>query len=314
MNTPLNILEFGLIKPRLLHAHEVLNSIFNEIEIYENMGFKRFWMSEHYSREFAWYSPEMLMPLLAGYSSKIKIGWTGVLLHFHNPLLVASNFRLLSAIFDGRIDLGIAKAGGSKKASYHLLDNKGWDWEKRVKTLISLVRCTKEEELMTHEMHVPPHGTEAPELWSLGGSQRAALEAIENKTNFALTFMHPGSNYSKNIDTIKRYKEAYYEAHGEIPTTTALVCAVHTEERRIQKVLENRYAVDGFKNLFGSKAYIQDELIRIQQELGNDEFVLFNPICDRQKKIDSYGQIMDGWHDIVPIPDLKSAALAAAAS
>ncbi len=291
-NFSLGVLEFGLIKPPKLHAYQTINAVLEEISIYEELGYKRFWMSEHYSPEFAWYSPEMLLPLLAGYSSTIKVGWAGVLIRYHRPLALANNFKLLSAIYDDRIDLGIASAFISPNASYHLADADSDNWPKKVKTLLSLLRNTKDEALNTQHFDLPPHGTSLPNLWSLASSAKAIEMVVENDMNLSLSLMHPGSNYTANVDTIKRFKELYFNTHGMLPQTSALVSFAVTSDTRAIRLLEKRYSIEGFSNLFGPADYIQEKLHQLAETLETDEFVLYNPYCDRSRRVEQYSMVI----------------------
>lgn len=291
-NLSLGVLEFGFFRPPRLHAYQTINAVLEEISVYEELGYKRFWMSEHYSPEFAWYSPEMLIPLLAGYSSTIRIGWAGVLIRYHRPLSLANNFKILSALYDDRIDLGIASATISQNASYHLADSESDNWPVKVKTLLSLMRNTKDEQLRTQHFDVPPHGTSLPTFWSLASSGRSIESTVENEMNLSLSLMHPGSNYTANVDTIKRFKDLYFKTHGVVPQTSVLVSFANTSEPRIIKILQNRYGVDGFPNIFGPTEYIHATLNQLAATLENDEFILYSPYCDRQKRLDNYSAVM----------------------
>lgn len=289
MNVPLSILEFGFINPPKLHAYETINAIINEIFLYEEAGYKRFWLSEHYSSEFAWYSPEMLLPILASHSQTIKIGWAGVLLNLHSPLQVGGNMRLLSSIFDNRIDLGVAAASANPAITPYL-SKSDTIWPDKVKQLASFTRG--EFTINDKSFFVPPHATDAPTLWYLTTGNRNIPLAVENRLNFAISFMHPQSNYKLNRDTIKHFKEAWYAVYDSAPETSVLVSTYCTTERRIIDRLRKRYSLDGFSGLFGDESYIKEQLIKMQEQLGNDEFCLYCPVCSRENRLESYQRII----------------------
>lgn len=54
----------------------------------------------------------MIGPVAAA-TSRIRVGSGGVMLPHYSPLKVAENFSMLSALFPGRIDLGIGRAPGT---------------------------------------------------------------------------------------------------------------------------------------------------------------------------------------------------------
>lgn len=292
-NFDLSILEFGtLLAPNIL-PHNVINSLFEEISIYEKIGYRRLWLSEHYSREFAWFNPEMLIPLLAGYSDKIKVGIAGILLNYHSPLRVAQNFKMLSSIYPNRIDLGLARAFVPDNTSIYLISQeevaqKKDYWEQKVSQLTSFVREIDPAKSLIKDILVPPHGTILPELWILGSSGSSINIAIKEKTNFCLSFMHPGSNYNKNKDLIKFFKEEYYIKHLEVPTSSVLICCQVLKDEKIIKKYNNQYNINGNVNLFGGIDYIKEKLNELHSQFGNDEFAIFCPAIDREERIFNY--------------------------
>jgi luciferase family oxidoreductase group 1 len=54
-----------------------------------------------------------MIGLVAQATSRIRVGSGGVMLPHYSPLKVAENFSMLSALFPGRIDLGIGRAPGT---------------------------------------------------------------------------------------------------------------------------------------------------------------------------------------------------------
>ncbi len=57
------------------------------------------------------------MAHLAGQTKNIRIGSGGVMMPNHSALKVAENFRMLEALFPGRIDLGMGRAPGTDRAT-----------------------------------------------------------------------------------------------------------------------------------------------------------------------------------------------------
>lgn len=80
----------------------------------EGLGYRRYWVAEHHNTaSLASVSPEVLAGAVAGHTTTIRVGSGGVLLPHYSPLKVAENFRLLDALYPGRIDLGIGRAAGT---------------------------------------------------------------------------------------------------------------------------------------------------------------------------------------------------------
>ncbi len=58
---------------------------------------------------------------IAAATQRIRVGSGGVMLPNHAPLMVAERFRMLEALFPGRIDLGLGRAPGTDHATMHAL-------------------------------------------------------------------------------------------------------------------------------------------------------------------------------------------------
>jgi luciferase family oxidoreductase group 1 len=80
----------------------------------EALGYRRFWVAEHHNLgNFAGTSPEILIGQIAARTRSMRVGSGGVMLTHYSALKVAENFRILQALYPGRIDLGIGRAPGS---------------------------------------------------------------------------------------------------------------------------------------------------------------------------------------------------------
>lgn len=80
----------------------------------DELGFRRFWLAEHHGyRSVGSVAPAVLAAHLAGSTSRIRLGSGGVLLPHHAPIVVAEQFATLSALYPGRIDLGVGRGPGT---------------------------------------------------------------------------------------------------------------------------------------------------------------------------------------------------------
>lgn len=80
----------------------------------DQLGYGRYWLAEHHGTPgLACNSPEVMIGPVASATSRIHVGSGGVMLPHYSPLKVAENFSMLSALFPGRIDLGIGRAPGT---------------------------------------------------------------------------------------------------------------------------------------------------------------------------------------------------------
>src|SRR2546425_10341245 len=90
----------------------------------KEVGYRRYWLAEHHAiTALADPSPEILVSRVAGATSRIRVGTGGVLLPYYSPLKIAEQFRMLEALFPGRIDLCIGPApGGDPRTALALMD------------------------------------------------------------------------------------------------------------------------------------------------------------------------------------------------
>ena len=83
----------------------------------DRLGYERYWIAEHHATgAFASPAPEILIARVAAETSHIRVGSGGVMLPHYSPMKVAESFRVLHALYPGRIDLGIGRAPGAARS------------------------------------------------------------------------------------------------------------------------------------------------------------------------------------------------------
>src|SRR5881275_1526859 len=93
---------------------EAIQETIRLAEAVDRLGYHRYWLAEHHSSAaLAGPSPEILIGQVAARTSRLRVGSGGVMLSHYSALKVAETFRLLAALYPGRIDLGIGRAPGS---------------------------------------------------------------------------------------------------------------------------------------------------------------------------------------------------------
>jgi luciferase family oxidoreductase group 1 len=109
----LNILDQCPI-PEDSTAGDALRNTLDLAKRADQLGYGRYWLAEHHGTPgLACNSPEVMIGPVASATSRIRVGSGGVMLPHYSPLKVAENFSMLSALFPGRIDLGIGRAPGT---------------------------------------------------------------------------------------------------------------------------------------------------------------------------------------------------------
>src|SRR3712207_2437370 len=89
-------------------ARQALEETIQLARLTDQLGYTRFWVSEHHNTgTLAGSAPEVLLGRLGAETQHIRLGSGGVMLPHYSALKVAENFRLLETLYPGRIDLGI---------------------------------------------------------------------------------------------------------------------------------------------------------------------------------------------------------------
>jgi luciferase family oxidoreductase group 1 len=105
----------------------------------EELGFKRFWVSEHHGVPgVAGGSPAVLLAAIGQLTSRIRLGSGGVMVPNHQPLIVAEQFGTLAALFPGRVDLGLGRSLGFTSAVRKALRVETYDLERFAADLTEL--------------------------------------------------------------------------------------------------------------------------------------------------------------------------------
>ncbi len=80
----------------------------------DRLGYHRIWFAEHHGGGMVSSSaPELMIAAAGARTERIRLGSGGMMLPNHTPLHVAEQFKVLEALYPGRIDLGIGRAPGT---------------------------------------------------------------------------------------------------------------------------------------------------------------------------------------------------------
>jgi luciferase family oxidoreductase group 1 len=144
----------------------------------ESYGYQRFWVAEHHgSAANACASPEVVVAAAAAATSRIRVGSGGVLLPHYSPLKVAETFRILAALYPGRVDLGFGRGAGGSAAMAELLNPYALATDDAFVAQIGRLLGFLGDSRAVTRVSVTPEVAEPPVPWLLGsgpGSARIA--------------------------------------------------------------------------------------------------------------------------------------------
>ncbi len=133
----------------------------------------------------------------------------------HAPLVVAERFKMLEALFPGRIDLGLGRAPGTDGATAHALRSRldrreGDDFLERLHELILWETRDFPPGHPYNNVVAMPDDTPLPPIWLLGSSDYSSELAAQVGMGFA--FAHHFASYDA-IEAMTNYK-AHFKPSG----------------------------------------------------------------------------------------------------
>ncbi|WP_132250049.1 LLM class flavin-dependent oxidoreductase [Methylobacterium segetis] len=157
----------------------------------DGLGFTRFWLAEHHALpSVASPAPEIMIGQIAAATRHLRVGSGGIMLPNHPPLMVAERFKMLEALFPGRIDLGLGRAPGTDGITAQALRRRevprgGDDFLDRLQELLLWETGGFPEGHPFRQVEVMPSGVPLPPLFLLGSSDYSAHLAGQVGTGFA---------------------------------------------------------------------------------------------------------------------------------
>lgn len=228
-------------------AIEALQESVELVRLADSMGYTRFWISEHHNiATLACAAPEVLLARLGASSKNIRLGSGGIMLPNHSALKVAENFRLLEALFPGRIDLGIGRAPGGDRLTASILNpSNTFDPEEYV-TQISALKAFLTEDGIPGGIHEKvkaiPRINSVPALWMLTSSGESAYLAAHFGMALSFAqFINPVGGPEAMYQYRKRFKpsEGLREPQGSVGIFA--FCSESEEiAARVQSVMDYR--------------------------------------------------------------------------
>ena len=195
----------------------------------DELGYHRYWLAEHHAiGALADPCPEILLARLGAETTRLRVGTGGVLLPYYSAFKIAEVFRMLEALYPGRIDLGIGRApGGDQRTARAVGGGRFPDAEQfpqQVWELVGYLDGTLPDDHPFKKVRVQPEGRvcsqAAPEVWLLGSSDYSGLLAAQLGLRFS--FAHFINAHGGDA-VMHAYRERF-QAAGREPEAHASVC------------------------------------------------------------------------------------------
>ena len=181
----------------------------------EQLGYERFWVSEHHAFPLvAGSAPEVLLAAIGAATQHIRIGSGGIMLPHYSAYKVAEVFSLLANLYPGRVDLGIGRAPGADMSTAVALATDG-----RPKFEAFPELTAKLSDYLWSEKTQPVVSPRPPRdipLWMLGSSPDSAVLAAQRGLPYNLgLFINPQADsrliglYKSNFQASERQRQPY---------------------------------------------------------------------------------------------------------
>jgi luciferase family oxidoreductase group 1 len=223
---PLSVLDLSPVTTATPGAAALHNSL-DLARLADRLGYKRYWVAEHHNlANIASSSPEIMIGQIAAATTRLRVGSGGVMLPNHAPLMVAERFKVLEALFPGRIDLGLGRAPGTDQVTSYALrarqdPRQGDDFLERFQELLLLERGGFPEGHPFRNVHAVPTDVALPPIWLLGSSGYSAELAATVGMGFA--FAHHFSEHDA-ATVMLAYRE-HFKPSAELAQPYAILGA-----------------------------------------------------------------------------------------
>jgi len=219
---------------------DALRNTLDLAKLADSLGYERYWVAEHHGTPMlACANPEVMIAAMGAATKRIRLGSGGVMLPHYSPLKVAETFSILSALYPGRIDLGLGRAPGTDHVTAFALQRDRRkaapdDFPEQLGELLGYLENTLPPEHPFVRLAALPGRPHVPEVWLLGSSEQSALWAADSGLPYAFAdFINPnGADYAATYR--KRFEPSATLAKPRIIVAGWAVCAeTDAEAQRI---------------------------------------------------------------------------------
>src|ERR1700761_1916307 len=187
---PLSVLDLSVVTSATKPAAALRNSI-DLARHADGLGFTRYWLSQkHKLASGASPAPDLMIGQIAAVTNHIRVGSGGVMLPNHAPLVIAERFKMLEALFPGRIDLGLGRAPGTDGPTAYALRSRldkreGDDFLERLHELTLWETRNFPPNHPFNQVVAMPDDAPLPPIWLLGSSDYSSELAAQVGMGFA---------------------------------------------------------------------------------------------------------------------------------
>ncbi len=242
---PLSVLDLSPVSAGSTSAQALRNSL-DLARLADRLGFTRYWVAEHHNLPaIASSAPDIMIGQIAAVTDRMRIGSGGVMLPNHAPLMVAERFKVLEALYPGRIDLGLGRAPGTDPATSYLLRRRQGiseedDFLERFQELMLLETRGFPDGHPFHKVRAMPADVPLPPIFLLGSSDYSAQ--LAGQIGAAFAFAHHFATFDA-VEAMKLYRDNFrpslsHDAPYAILATHVVCADTDAEAARLATTVE----------------------------------------------------------------------------
>jgi luciferase family oxidoreductase group 1 len=190
------VLKFSVLDQSLARAADqaptALQETLKMAQWCEQLGYERFWVSEHHAfPSVAGSAPEVLLAALGAATQSIRLGSGGIMLTHYSPYKIAEVFSLLANLYPDRIDLGVGRAPGADMSTAVALATDGKPRFEQFPAQVAKLSDYLWKDSTTPLVSPRPPAALLP-IWMLGSSPDSAVLAAQRGLPYNLgLFINP---------------------------------------------------------------------------------------------------------------------------
>ncbi|MGJ4950783.1 LLM class flavin-dependent oxidoreductase [Bradyrhizobium sp. HKCCYLS20291] len=225
---PISVLDLSVTTTATPPSAALRNSIDLARHV-DQLGYVRYWLAEHHSLpSVASPSPDIMIGQIAAATQHIRVGSGGVMLPNHAPLVVAERFKMLEALFPGRIDLGLGRAPGTDGTTAYALRSRldrreGDDFLERLHELTLWETREFPAGHPYNNVIAMPDDAPLPPIWLLGSSDYSSELSAQLGMGFG--FAHHFASHDA-IDAMLTYRAHFTASRWRSQPHAILAVAV----------------------------------------------------------------------------------------
>src|SRR5262245_17271389 len=224
---PLSILDLSPVSTGSTGAAALHNSL-DLARLADRLSFTRYWVAEHHNLpSIASSAPDIMIGQIAAVTSRMRVGSGGVMLPNHAPLMVAERFKVLEALFPGRIDLGLGRAPGTDPVTSFALrrhqdGGSDDDFLQRFQELVLFDSNGFPAGHPFRSIRPMPQEVALPPIWLLGSSGYSAQLAAMVGAGFS--FAHHFADHDA-VEAMRSYRNQFKPSAAFQTPYAILACA-----------------------------------------------------------------------------------------